>query len=772
MSSTAGEPTGAAEESIRQENMRLREELTALQAWRVQALAQAAERARASATIGFQVRALGRTLARQCARLLVRTVRRIPVGWRAPVHRVLMPTRMRLRRLRGIAPMPAQPLVDTPAPRPAFPPHAAAFATVAAEASPWYDDAAPELSIIILNWNRSAMTLACARYVLRHTTGHHFEIIIVDNGSSADELALLTQGGLPARILPLGSNRYFGEANNIAAEQARGAYLFFLNNDAFVHEGWLAPLLDTIERLPQVGAVGSRLVYPDGRLQEAGALVSWDGVAHQLGKFGAAMPELYASLRQVDYVSAAAMLLRRQDFLDVQGFDLCWEPAYFEDVDLCLKLRTIGKATYYCPTSVVTHIENATSLDQRHNLQLENAIETNRTTFVSRWGDYLLGGQPHLLAPPPSASPAPQSAPRPRVALYTPFFLTPGGGERYLLSIAQALADRAEVTLVTEARCSRMRLQRVAANLQLDVSAVALAALEEARVGPEFDLAFVIGNAVLPPIAGLARRQVYVCQFPFPMRELDATGWRANWEQVDQVVVYSRYARDHFERARAALGLPSAPPVQIITPPVHLLQPGAKQPAILSVGRFFAGHHCKRQDLMVEAFRPLAAAVPGLELHLAGSLRPEPEHRAYYLAIVRAAKGLPVFIHPNADPAQLAALYAQSSVYWHLTGMQTDLAQEPERSEHFGIAIVEALSAGCVPVAFGHGGPAEIITPGQDGFLVQDVPQLIDQTRALLTDPARARTMSAAAVEAARRYGEDGFAHAIQQMAAALLPER
>ena len=761
-------------ESIRQENMRLRAEVTALEALRDQLLAEATEQTRVSATLQFQRDALAGTVARLSAQWAVRTVRRIPAQWRMPIHRVLAPARARLFGRPSLLPPVA---LDEPPPDPAIPRHAIHFTTFTEDggeftSSPWYDTQAPRVSIVILNWNRSAMTLACVRYVLRHTQGHRFEIIVVDNGSFPDEVAMLRQSDLPVRILALGSNRYFGEANNIAAEQARGEYLFFLNNDAFVHEGWLAPLIDTIERLPHVGAVGSRLIYPDGSLQEAGALISWDGIANQLGKHNTANPEQYASLRQVDYVSAAALLMRRQDFLDVLGFDLCWEPAYFEDVDLCLKLRTLGKATYYCPTSVVTHIENATSLDNRHSLRLENVVEVNRTTFVSRWGDYLLGGPAKLLATPSLHRPAlPGSHPK-RVALYTPFLLTPGGGERYLLSIAQALAGTAQITLLTEARCSRIRLQQIGLTLELEVSDIALATLDEARAGPEFDLAFVIGNAVLPPLSGLGRRTVYICQFPFPMRDVDAAAWRPNWGQFERVVVYSDFASRHFERSRAALGLPPGPPMQTITPPVHLLRPAAaKKRMVLSVGRFFTGHHCKRQDLMVEAFGRLVADGLACELHLAGSLRPEPEHRAYYLSIVKAAKGLPVFIHPNTNPDELAALYAQSTVYWHLTGMGTDLAQEPERSEHFGIAIVEAMSAGCVPVAFGNGGPAEIITPGRDGYLVDDLAQLVDRTRSVLADHALARALGTQAIATAQRYDEAVFAKAVQDLAGALLLE-
>ena len=360
------------------------------------------------------------------------------------------------------------------------------------------------------------------------------------------------------------------------------------------------------------------------------------------------------------------------------------------------------------------------------------------------------------------------------MALHTPFLLTPGGGERYLLGIGQALAAVADVTLVTATPCSAIRLRRIGLDLRLDVSRIALATLAEteleAGAGPVFDLAFVMGDAVLPPVAGLGRRNAYVCQFPFPLREADARRGQPHWQGYDQVVVCSDFVRRHFTDCSAALGL-SALPVAVVAPPVRLLPPGvAKKRMILSVGRFFAGRRCKRQDLMVAAFRTLLADGTACELHLAGSLRPEPEHRAYYLAVVDAARGLPVFNHPNIDAVGLERLYADASIYWHLTGLGSDPAAEPELSEHFSIAVVEAMSAACVPVAFDSGGPSGIIASGKDGFLVDDLDQLLERTRALLADPALAAGMGRAAAAAAAQYGEAAFTEAIASLAASLLP--
>ncbi len=752
------------EDPVRAENMRLRTELTTLQKRHAALERELGQAQAAQALSAAQLDGVLRSNAWKVAVRLGDAAGRVP----APLRQGL---RAGLRAVRG---RPADPEPEpTPAPEsaaPDIPDHAQFYGLftqddAALAANPCFGGDAPRVSIIILNWNRAAMTLACVRYVLRHTAGAACEILIADNGSEAAELAILAASALPFRVLPMGANLFFGEANNVAAEQARGEFLFFLNNDAFVHDDWLAPLIDAIERVPRAGAAGSQLRYPNGKLQEAGSLISPNGIAHQIGKQEDPADERFSSLRQVDYVSAAAMLIRRADFLAVLGFELCYEPAYYEDVDLCMKLRSRGLAVVYCPDSIVTHVENATSLDRRSNLRLENIIQVNRATFVARWGDFLLGHPAALLEPAPPYQPIARG--RPRVALHSPFMLTPGGGERYLLSIGQALAAVADVTLVTATPCSAIRLRRVGQDLNVDVSGIALMTLEAASALPPFDAAFVTGNTVLPPTAGLGRRNSYICQFPFPLLPGQEDAWRPHWDAFDRVLVYSAFARDHLDASRAAMDLP-ARSVAVVAPPVRPVPAGPKLRRILSVGRFFAGQHCKRQDLMVAAFRELAE--DGWELHLAGSLRPEPQHRAFYLSVVDAAKGLPVFIHPNVNPAALDDLYAGSSIYWHLTGMGSDLQGEPELSEHFGIAIVEAMSAGCVPVAFGHGGPVETITDGQDGYLIDDLPGLVARTRALIPDESGRAVMATRAAASAARFGEAAFATAIRAIAETDLP--
>ena len=150
----------------------------------------------------------------------------------------------------------------------------------------------------------------------------------------------------------------------------------------------------------------------------------------------------------------------------------------------------------------------------------------------------------------------------------------------------------------------------------------------------------------------------------------------------------------------------------VLHPPVTPMPQGEKAPMILSVGRFFlpgTGHN-KKQLEMVEAFRRLCErGVSGWEYHLVGGCAPE--HAAYLDQIRAAADRLPVVLHPDATGTELSALYGRASIFWQ-AGLDEDIERHPDRYEHFGIATVEAMSAGAVPVVIDAAGQIEIVEQG------------------------------------------------------------
>lgn len=198
----------------------------------------------------------------------------------------------------------------------------------------------------------------------------------------------------------------------------------------------------------------------------------------------------------------------------------------------------------------------------------------------------------------------------------------------------------------------------------------------------------------------------------------------------------------------------------VLHPPIEMLPPLPKENIILHVGRFFVGGHNKKHDVLVEGFRALLARLPAgerWELFLAGSITPGANHQAYADRIRDLASGLPVRIHLALDHAALATLFGRARIYWHATGYGADLRRSPDQAEHFGMSIVEAMSAGAVPVVFAEGGPAEIITPGQDGLVWRTRESLVEETLELIRRPDRLATMATAAITRSRDFERRAF---------------
>jgi GT2 family glycosyltransferase/glycosyltransferase involved in cell wall biosynthesis len=630
----------------------------------------------------------------------------------------------------------------------------------------------PEVSAIILNLNKSLLTAECVLELLDPPSAIALEVVVVDNGSQpADFEQLATTLPSSVKLVRLTTNRFFGEGNNIGVDASSGRLLLFLNNDAFVSPDALAALKAVLDRRPDAGAVGAKLIYPDGRLQECGATISSCGTVTQRGKLLDDQPGRFAKMEPVDYVSAACVLVPRRDFDEVGGFDLIWDPAYYEDVDLCLKLAMLGKRTYYCPDAVVTHVENVTSTDPSTGLRLHTVVQVNREKFIARWSDYLERREPsaaYVTLPPP-LNESPPAFERTAV-LYTPYALVPGGGERYLLTIAQALSRRHRTHLLTPELYSSYRLRTLASELGLDLGEVRLEHVSELARFADCDLFVAMGNEALPPVRAVGRRRIFVCQFPFPMHPNHVARAWGTLENYDDVVLYSQFAADHF-RTRAGRLSRRIPRITVLPPPSPMYDeagPAARVAGrILNVGRFAPGGHCKRQDTLVDAFRRLVGAShrEDLELHLVGTVSAEPDSREFYLNVHRSAQGLPVYFHLNAPSELVSDLYATSSSYWHATGFGNSEALFPERMEHFGISVVESMSAGCIPMVYAAAGPAEIVQHGITGYQWETLDELVRLNLRVLGAPDdEQRAMRERAKAAAREYDVGSFEHRLSEL--------
>ena len=244
-----------------------------------------------------------------------------------------------------------------------------------------------DVSIVIPVFNQFHFTQACLASLQQHQGAERFEVIVVDDCSTDATPEAVSQ--LPGVIyLRNEINSGFIASCNCGAEKARGKYLVFLNNDTLVRAGWLKALFDTFAEEPGAGIVGAKLVYPDGRLQEAGGIIWQDASGWNYGKFDDPKKPEYNYLREVDYCSAAALMIPKALFENVRGFDSRYAPGYYEDTDLAFKVRQSGYKVLYQPLSEVIHYEGATGgTDLLAGTKKYQDI--NRSNFAKAWADEL-----------------------------------------------------------------------------------------------------------------------------------------------------------------------------------------------------------------------------------------------------------------------------------------------------------------------------------------------------------------------------------------------
>lgn len=252
-------------------------------------------------------------------------------------------------------------------------------------------DGDPLISILIPTRDGCELLKRCIESVEGRTNYQHYEIIVLDN-ESIDPLSLSYLDDLKGRwrVVRCPGDFNFAAMNNRGAGHARGEYLLFLNNDVEVRSGdWLERMLAQAQRR-RVGAVGAKLLYPDGSIQHAGVVVGIRGTAghafrHQPDD-GRSYWGFADKVRNCSAVTAACMMVSKETFMMIRGFDEQF-PVEFNDVDLCLRIRQQGYRIVYDPAVVLYHHENATRKGR--------LSPSDEKRFVDRWRNLLVNGDPY-----------------------------------------------------------------------------------------------------------------------------------------------------------------------------------------------------------------------------------------------------------------------------------------------------------------------------------------------------------------------------------------
>jgi O-antigen biosynthesis protein len=261
----------------------------------------------------------------------------------------------------------------------------------------------PEVSVIIPVHNQFRYTYDCLKSMLAALPERTFEVIIMDDFSVDETLfaALVFAGGV--RLGRNSKNLGFVGTCNAGAALARGKYLLFLNNDTLVQPGWLDELVETFEQVPNVGIAGSKLLFADGKLQEAGGIIWRLGDGWNWGRGRDPNEPAFCYLRDADWVSGAALMIPGDLFRDLNGFDEYYAPAYYEDTDIAFRVRARGLRVVVQPASVITHLEGVSAGTDTAGTGMKRFQVINHAKFYRRWKDTLIthrlnGQQPELEA--------------------------------------------------------------------------------------------------------------------------------------------------------------------------------------------------------------------------------------------------------------------------------------------------------------------------------------------------------------------------------------
>ena len=245
----------------------------------------------------------------------------------------------------------------------------------------------PQVSIIIPVYNQFDYTYHCIQSILKNSGDITYEIIIADD-CSTDITKEIEKAICGIQVIRNTENLRFLKNCNNATKYAKGEYILFLNNDTQVQENWLAPLVELIESDKTIGMVGSKLVYPDGRLQEAGGILWKDGSAWNYGnRSDPDLPE-FNYVKDVDYISGASIMISSKLWNGIGGFDERFAPAYCEDSDLAFEVRKHGYRVVYQPLSVVVHFEGVSNGTDTSSGQKAYQV-VNAKKFYEKWKDIL-----------------------------------------------------------------------------------------------------------------------------------------------------------------------------------------------------------------------------------------------------------------------------------------------------------------------------------------------------------------------------------------------
>lgn len=346
-----------------------------------------------------------------------------------------------------------------------------------------------------------------------------------------------------------------------------------------------------------------------------------------------------------------------------------------------------------------------------------------------------------------------------KIGIFDPYLDTLGGGEKYMLTAAQCLSKRHTVSVVWN---SPEVLQKAEERFGLDLSRVTVSEnifsskvsfLTRLAKSAGFDAIVYLSDGSIPLV--LSRKLFVHAQFPMEWVNGKSLANRLKMLRVTKVICNSAFTKEHIDKTFGTNSVIAYPP----STGEFSKFPMQKTNTILSVGRFgyvAPGITFKKQEEMISAFKKMVdGGLKQWKLILVVSFRQEDKEKTKFL--FEAAKGYPIDIRTNVGFEELHKLYATARIYWHAAGFGEDLQKHPERAEHFGIATVQAMEQGAVPVVIDAGGQPEIVENGENGLLWKTEGELISQTQSIIKDNKLWKKLSEHARQSVTKFSIEAF---------------
>lgn len=340
-----------------------------------------------------------------------------------------------------------------------------------------------------------------------------------------------------------------------------------------------------------------------------------------------------------------------------------------------------------------------------------------------------------------------------KAAIYNPYLDTLGGGERYTLSFAKVLADDGwQVDIQWQ---NKEILEKSEYRFGLDLSGLNI--VEDIERGKGYELCFWVSDGSIPVL----RSHNNILHFQFPFKDVggDSLMNKMKFYRINSIVCNSEFTKKFIDDEFKVESIVIYPPVD-----TGIFRSKRKKDIILYVGRFSQLTQAKGQEVLIDVFKKLCRRGYGdWKLVLAGGTEVGADR--FLSQLKKQAKNYPVEFVESPDIKVLRELYGQSKIFWSASGYGVDENKHPTKVEHFGISVVEAMSAKCIPVVYKAGGHEEIIKHGDNGFLWSEKKKLLDITENLISDRGRLRDFAGTLSDVANEYSYAAFSKKVLEIA-------